>query len=51
VTSETVRDWCRNDKVEFYNDTKLTLKGLAKKYKTSYQNVKNIHAEFLQETE
>lgn len=38
-------------KTEFYNDTKLTLKGLANKYKTSYQNVKNIHADFLQETE
>ena len=36
---------------EFYNETKLTLKGLAKKYKTSYQNVCNIHAKFLQENE
>ena len=34
-------------KAEFYNDTKLTLKGLAKKYKTSYRNVCNIHAKFL----
>ena len=31
--------------------TDLTLRGLAKKYKTSYQNVCNIHAEFLQESE
>jgi len=38
-------------KTEFYNDTKLTLKGLAKKYKTSYQNVCNIHADFLREKE
>lgn len=36
---------------EFYNGTKLTLKGLAKKYKTSYQVVCNIHAKFKQETE
>jgi hypothetical protein len=36
---------------EFYNDTNLTLKGLAKKYKTSYQNVKNIHNDFLRENE
>ena len=36
-------------KTEFYNDTKLSLRGLAKKYKTSYQNVKNIHADFLRE--
>ena len=36
--------------IEFYNDTKLTLKGLAKKYKTSYQVVCNIHAKFLEET-
>jgi len=38
-------------KTEFYNDTKLTMKGLAKKYNTSYQTVCNIHAEFLLETE
>lgn len=37
--------------IEFYNDTKLTLKGLAKKYKTSYQVVCNIHANFLRKTE
>ena len=36
---------------EFYNDTGISLKALAKKYKTSYQNVCNIHADFLQETE
>ena len=36
---------------EFYNDSSLALKALAKKYKTSYQNVKNIHAQFLQEME
>lgn len=38
-------------KSKFYNGTDLTLRGLAKKYKTSYQNVCNIHADFLQETE
>lgn len=36
-------------KSEFYNNTKLTLRGLANKYKTSYQNIKNIHADFLRE--
>ncbi len=36
---------------EFYNETKLTLKGLAKKYNTSYQNVVNIHSKFLQKDE
>lgn len=35
---------------EFYNGTKLTLKGLAKKYKTSYQYVRGVRSEFLQET-
>ena|GEM_PF-4767763 len=34
---------------EFFNGTKLTLKALAQKHNTSYQNVKNIHAEFLRE--
>lgn len=38
-------------KTEFYNDTDLSLKGLANKYKTSYQNVKNIHADYLREVE
>ena len=38
-------------KSEFYNGTKLTLKGLAQKHKTSYQNVCNIHADYLQENE
>jgi len=38
-------------KTEFFNNTNLTLRGLAKKYKTSYHNVCNIHAEFLRETE
>lgn len=36
---------------EFYNNTKLSLHGLAKKYKTSYENVCNIHAKFLREIE
>jgi len=38
-------------KTEFFNDTKLSLRGLSKKYKTSYQNVCNIHADFLRENE
>lgn len=32
---------------EFYNNTNLTMKGLAKKYDTSYQNVCNYHRIFL----
>ena len=36
-------------KAEFYNETPLSLKGLAKKYKTSYQYVKNLHNTFLQD--
>ena len=36
---------------EFYNKTKLNLRALATKYETSYQNVKNIHADFLRENE
>ena len=35
---------------EFYNGTKLTLKGLARKYKTSYQYVRGVRSEFLRET-
>lgn len=35
---------------EFYNETNLTLKGIAKKYDTSYQHVCNLHRQFLQET-
>lgn len=44
-TKETKKDQIIT---EFYNGTKLTLKGLANKYNTSYQVIKNIHAEFLQ---
>ena len=36
---------------EFYNETNLTLKGIAKKYKTSYEYIRKLHAEFLQETQ
>ena len=34
---------------EFWNETNLTLKGIAKKYGTSYQYVKNLHNAFIQE--
>lgn len=35
---------------EFYNESNLKLKGIAKKYDTSYQNVCNIHRIFLDKT-
>ena len=44
---ETLKDQIMD---EFYNDTKLTLRGLAKKYHRSYQVICNIHAEFLRVT-
>jgi hypothetical protein len=34
---------------EFYNDTNLSLKGIAKKYNASYNYVRQLHTEFLQE--
>ncbi len=36
---------------EFENDTEFSLRELSKKYNTSYQNVCNIHADFLRENE
>jgi len=36
---------------EFYNGTKLTLRGLAKKYGKSYPYVRKLHADFLRDTE
>jgi len=35
---------------EFYNGTKLSLHGLAKKYGADYTYVRGLHAAFLRET-
>ena len=36
---------------EFYNETKLTLKALSKKYKTSYSYVRALHSEYMEQNE
>ncbi len=51
--SKSTRVQTKKDMImtEFFNDTDLSLKGIAKKYDTTYQTVCNYHSVFLQETE